>query len=103
MAEEVLVQPQLQGTLRTEAGTVPAVWIELPGHLAEVRGQFEVEHRPGDSADIFGVRFPGEETVWIALPTSTAEAARKAGKLAVFTEPAERAGQPYFTIDFYGP
>ena len=101
MTEELLVQPQLQGTLQLDIGAVPAVWIELPGHLLEERGQFEVEHRAGESTDIFGVRF-GDETVWICLPVSTAEEARRAGKLAVFTEPVRREGQPYFTIDFYG-
>ena len=102
MTEELLVQPALRGTLRLEVGAVPAVWIKLPDELADVRGQFEVEHRPGDGTDIFGVRFPGHETVWIALDSATAEDARRAGKLAVFTDPERHEDAPYFTIDFYG-
>lgn len=95
----------LEGTIRLDVGTVPAIWVQLPAEFERERGRFEVERREGLRADVFGIRFAAG-TCWVAVPSSVAGEARRAGKLAVFTQPpldVEDPGEaPYFTIDFYG-
>lgn len=89
----------LEGTVRLDVGTVPAVWVQLPAELSEERGRFDVEIRFGDRTDVAGVKFD-RGTCWIVLPSSVVREAAAAGKLAVFTEPGAVENAPYFTIDW---